>query len=207
MIGECAVFADQQVEVLALFSRELEKDLFALRVFEALAVALEEIVRASFALDADEQRLLVVDPFAQLCGAFVEQAVGRAFEEQKGRPRFEVRVGRNELAIALLERGEMLVLLGGKPLKDRLAAGVLRQIRRPLIEFQAAALGRDRDPQCVPGEYTFGRRTVDRSGTLGSGPTLLADSVDLDNRLRGPELPGGGDLFDERLDVRAEKLG
>ena len=63
-VGQGAVFADQQVEMLALFGRELEEDLLALRVFEALAVALEEIVRAALALDADEQRLLVVDSLA-----------------------------------------------------------------------------------------------------------------------------------------------
>ena len=43
-VGERAVFANQQVEVLALFGGELEEDLLALRVLEALAVALEEVV-------------------------------------------------------------------------------------------------------------------------------------------------------------------
>ena len=56
-----AVFADQQVEMRAFFVGELEEDLLAFGVFEALAVSLEKLVRAALAADADEQRLLVVD--------------------------------------------------------------------------------------------------------------------------------------------------
>ena len=59
----------------AFFFGELEEDLLALGVFEALAVFLEELVRAALALDADEQRLQVVDALAQLLGALGEEAV------------------------------------------------------------------------------------------------------------------------------------
>ena len=45
----------------ALLVGELEEDLLAFGVLEPLAVALEELVRAALALDADEQRLLIVD--------------------------------------------------------------------------------------------------------------------------------------------------
>ena len=44
-LDEGAVLADQQAQVRALFVGELEEDLFALGVFELLAVALEEAVR------------------------------------------------------------------------------------------------------------------------------------------------------------------
>ena len=64
-----AVLADQQLEMLALLVGELEEDLLALGVLEPLAVALEELVRAALAADADEQRLLVVDAVGQLFGA------------------------------------------------------------------------------------------------------------------------------------------
>ena len=65
-LAQRAILADQQIEVRALFVGELEEDLLAFGVLEALAVALEELVRAALALDADEQRLLIVDALAQL---------------------------------------------------------------------------------------------------------------------------------------------
>src|SRR5687767_13160327 len=64
--AERAILADQQVEVRALLRGELEENLFAFRILEALAVTLEELVRSPLAFDADEQRLLVVDAAAQL---------------------------------------------------------------------------------------------------------------------------------------------
>ena len=57
---------NQQIEVRALFVGELEEDALAFGVLEALAVPLEELVRPALALDADEQRLLIVDA---RCGA------------------------------------------------------------------------------------------------------------------------------------------
>ena len=87
-----SVLADQQLEVCPLFVGELEEDLLALRVLEALAVALEEPVRAALAPDADHQRLQIVDALGQLLGAGGEQAVGGALEEQERRPRLELRI-------------------------------------------------------------------------------------------------------------------
>ena len=58
------VFAHQQIQMFALFVGELEEDLLALGVLELLAIFLEEPVRAALAADADEQRLLVVDPLS-----------------------------------------------------------------------------------------------------------------------------------------------
>ena len=128
-LAQRAVLADQQVEVRALFVGELEEDLLAFGVLEPLAVSLEELVRAALALDADEQRLLIVDAVAQLLGAFGEQAVRRALEEQERRPRLELRILREQLAIALLERPEVLLLFVGELLEHRAAARVAGHAR------------------------------------------------------------------------------
>src|SRR6266567_7482457 len=89
---------------------ELEEHLLALGVLEPLAVLLEELVRAALALDADEQRLLIVHALAELLGAFGEQAAGGALEEQEGRPRLEIRIAGDQLAVAPLEGAEVLAL-------------------------------------------------------------------------------------------------
>ena len=125
-LAQRAVLANQQIEVGALLVRELQEDPLAFGVLEALAVALEELVRPALALDADEQRLLIVDALAQLLGAFGEQPVRRALEKQERRPRFELRILGDELGVALLERAEMLPLLGGQPLEDAAAARIAR---------------------------------------------------------------------------------
>ena len=93
-LDQRAVLADEQVEMLALLVGKLEEDLLAFRVLEALAVFLEEAMRAALAADADHQRLLIVDAAQQPIGAFGEQAVGGALEEQERRPRFELRIAR-----------------------------------------------------------------------------------------------------------------
>ena len=69
----------------ALLVGELEEDLLAFGVLEPLAVALEELVGAALALDADEQRLLIVDAAAKLLRALGEQPAGRALEKEKRR--------------------------------------------------------------------------------------------------------------------------
>src|SRR5215813_1705900 len=107
--------ADQQVQMRAFFVGELEEDLLAFRVLEALAVALEELVRAALAADPDEQRLLVVHAaLAQLFGALREQTAGRALEEEERRPRLEQRILRDQLLVALLQRAQVLFLLFGQ---------------------------------------------------------------------------------------------
>ena len=57
-----AVLANEQVEMLALLVCEFQEDLLAFGILEALAVFLEEAVRAALAADADHEGLLVVDP-------------------------------------------------------------------------------------------------------------------------------------------------
>src|SRR5207237_3189483 len=103
-LDERAVFAHEQVEVRALFVRELQEDLLALRVLEALAVLLEEAVRVALAADADEQRLLIVDAAQQPVGAFRAQTIGGALEEEEGRPRVERRLAREERARRYIRR-------------------------------------------------------------------------------------------------------
>src|SRR5581483_10315936 len=115
--AKAAVFADEEIEVRALLLRELEKNAFALGVLEAFAVAFEEAVRAPLAADADEQRLLIVDPGRQFFGAGREQAVCRALEKQKCRLRVERGIFGEELAVSLFQRGEMLAFLVGETLE------------------------------------------------------------------------------------------
>src|ERR1700741_670425 len=86
-LHERAVFAHEQVEVRALLVGELQEDLLAFRVLEALAVFLEEAVRVALAADADEQRLLIVDAAQQAIRALGEQTVGGALEEEERRTR------------------------------------------------------------------------------------------------------------------------
>src|SRR5690242_15754886 len=105
-----AVFAHEQIEVRAFFIGEFEKDLLALGILEALAVLLEEAMRAALAADADEQRLLIVDAVDEPFAAFGEESVGGAFEEQEGRPRLELRVALQQLRVPFFERAEMMFL-------------------------------------------------------------------------------------------------
>ena len=108
--------------MLLLLVGKLHEDLLAFGVFEALAVLLEEAMRAALALDADEQRLLIVDALAEPVGALGEQAVRRALEEEKRGPRLELRIHLEQLRVARLERAEMFLLFLGQLLKDRAAA-------------------------------------------------------------------------------------
>src|SRR5687767_10104917 len=78
---EALVFADQQLEVLLLLFGKLHENLFAFGVFEPLAVLFKEAMRAALALDADEQRLLIVDALAQTIRAFGEKPICRTFKE------------------------------------------------------------------------------------------------------------------------------
>jgi hypothetical protein len=73
-------------------------------------------------------------------------AVRGALEEQKRRPRFERRIGRHQLAVALLERGEVLAFLLRQLLKDGPAARVLREVRGARIELETASFRRDGNP-------------------------------------------------------------
>src|SRR6187402_912526 len=100
-----AVLANQQLEMLALLFGELEEDALAFRVLEALAVLLEEAVRAALAADADAVGLEIVDAVAaQLLGPRREQSVGGALEKQERRARLEARVLLEQFLVAVLER-------------------------------------------------------------------------------------------------------
>src|SRR6185436_2707775 len=147
--AEGPIFRDQQVPVGAFFFGKFEKDLFAFRILEPVAVFLEELVRVALAANPDEQRLKVVHPGTQLLGAFGENAVGRTLEEKKGRPRLEQRVLGNQLAIAPFECAEMLFFFPGQLLEDAAAAWIGRDRGRPGVKLQPAPLGGDRDAQRV----------------------------------------------------------
>src|SRR3954452_52137 len=111
-LSQRAILPHQQIEVGALLVGELEEDLLALGILEALPVFLEEPVRAALALDADEQRFLIVDAAPQLLGACGGQAARRAFEEEERRRHLELGTPRQQLAVALLERAEVVLLFG-----------------------------------------------------------------------------------------------
>src|SRR5437867_2961806 len=118
------VLARQQLEVSPLFLRELEEDLLAVRVLEPLAVLLEELVRTALALDANQQRLFVVDALTQLLGGRGEQSARRALEDQEHRARFELGILDLEFPVSLLELGQVPSLFKRQPPKDTAAPRV-----------------------------------------------------------------------------------
>src|SRR5947207_10845047 len=82
-LDQAFVFADEEIEMLALLLGELHENLFPFGVFEALAVLLEEPVRAALASNADHQRLLIVHALGQALGAFGEKPVRGALEKEE----------------------------------------------------------------------------------------------------------------------------
>src|SRR6185436_5021406 len=158
--------ADQQIEMNFFLVRKFQEDLLAFRVLEPFAVALEELVRPPLALDADEQRLLIVHAAAERFGALAEDAVRGALEEQEGRPRLEQRILSQQLPVAFLERPEMLTLLGGKLLEHRAAARVARERGGARIELETAPFGRNRHAQRIAREDQRRRHAIDRRGFL-----------------------------------------
>ncbi len=150
-----------RLQVGTLFVGELQEDALPFRVLEPLAVPLEELVRPALAFDADEERLEIVDATPELLGAFGEQPARRALEEEKRRPRLELRIFGQKLAISGFERAQVFAFLGRQPLKHSAPARIAREARRALVELQPAALGRDGDAQSVAGEHQLGRAAVD----------------------------------------------
>ena len=67
-------------------------------VLEPLA-AFEEAMGAALAADADQRLLLIVDAAHQPVGAFGEETVRRAFEEQERRTRLELRIATQQLGV------------------------------------------------------------------------------------------------------------
>src|SRR6266545_4885336 len=203
-LDQRAVLPDEQVEVLALLVRKLEKDLLALRILEALAVLLEEPVRVALAADADEQRLLIVDTAQQTIGAFGEQTVRRTLEEEERRPRFKLRVARHQLAVAPFELAEVLFLFRRQIVKHLAAARIACDLCGARVELEPAALGGNRDTQRIAGEQEV--RVAGLGAAVTSRAALFARAVNLDDALRRTEAARGRDFLDERLDVRAEKF-
>jgi hypothetical protein len=97
-----------------------------------------------------------------------------------------------------------MFLLPGELVEDLLPAGILRDARGPRIELEPAALGGNRNPERVTREQEL--RGGSLLGRRPTGAAGLARPVDLDDALARREAAGGGDLLDERFDVRAEEL-
>src|SRR5262245_38703817 len=190
-LDERAVLADEQLEVLPLLVGELEEDLLALGILEPLAVALEELVRAALAADANHERLLVVHAIRQqlLC-AFGEQAVCGALEEEERRARFELRIARQQHGVPRLQRGQVFLLFAGQLREHAPAAGIARDRGGAGVELEAAALGGDRDAERIAREEQLGRTPVD-GGALPARPARLALAVDLDDALPRGEAARG----------------
>src|SRR5688572_5198721 len=190
--------------MLLLLVGKLHENLFAFGILEALSVFLEEPVRSALAFDADEQRLLVVDALAEPIGSFGEKTVCRALKEEERGARLELRVHLEQLGVSPFERTEMLLLFFGKFLEDGAAASILRDTRGAGVELKPAALGRDRDAQRVARKNHLGRTTFD--GSRFTGLAFFARAVNLHHALLAGELSRGRDLFNQRFDIRAEKL-
>ena len=199
-----AILANQQLEVFALFGGELEEDQFAFRVFEAVTVALEEAVRGALAADADHQRLAVVHTLRELFRAGREQAVGRAFEKQEGRPRLEQRILLQQLLVARLELAEVLFFLSGELLEHTAAARILGHPRAAGIELQAAPLRGDGDSQRVAREQQLGGAALRRRRT--AGPAGFARAMDLQDALPRREVARRRHFLEQGFDVRAQEL-
>src|SRR5262245_5474350 len=201
---EQTVLADEQIEMRPLLVGELEEKALPFGVLESLPVALEELVRAALAADADHQRLTIVDALVQLIGAGGEQSVRRALEKEERRPRLELRILLEELAVPRFERREMRLLFLGELLEHAAAARIARNARRARIELEAAALRRDRDAERIAREQQLRRSTF--CSRRSSGPARFARAVDLQHALTRREVAGRRHFLDERFDVGAEEL-
>src|SRR3954470_7124999 len=203
---ERSVLANEKVEVSALFVGELEEDLLAFGILEALAVFLEEAVRSALASDSDHQRLLIVNAVDKTLSALGEQAVRCPFEEQEGRAGLEMRVAPQQLGIPILECGQMFLFLGGEVVEDLAAAGVLGHARRAGVELEPAPLGGNCDAERVPREHQIAVAMVGLGRMAASGATVLTLPVNLDHALRRGEAARGSDLLDQRFDIGTEEL-
>src|SRR5690606_24361181 len=191
-------------EVVTLFVGELEEDALAFRVFELLAVALEEPVRPAFALDADHQRITIARYPRQLVDARREQAVGRTLEEQERRVALEFGVLLHQLAVAGLEAREVVVLFTRQALEHPARTGVAHHHGRARVELAARPLRGDGDAQRVTREQQFGRDLARRR--LAPRAALLAGAVELHDGLAQREVPLLRHVVYELLDVGAQEL-
>ena len=181
-VRRAPVLANQQLEVRALFVGELEEDLLALGVLERLAVALEEAVRPALARMPIISACRSSTPWRSCSAPAANRPLAAPLKNRN--------VGRDsscgscceQLAVARLERAEVLLLFVGELLEHAAAARVARERGRARVELEAAALGGDRDPQRVAREEQLGRRAVDRRRGR-PGPAGLARAVDLQHAL------------------------
>src|SRR6185503_2588736 len=123
-LDEQAILADQQLEMCAFFVSKVEKDLLAFRVLELLSISLEESIGTALALDADHERLPIVDAVCEAIGRGGEQPIGGALEKEERGPRFELRILLEQLAVALLQGTEMFLFLRGELFKDAASTSV-----------------------------------------------------------------------------------
>ena len=114
------------------------------------------------------------------------------------------RIRLQQLLVPGFELAEVFLLFVGELLEDAAAARVLGDPRAARVELQPAPLGGNRDAERVPREQQLGRSALDRR--RAAGPARLAGAVDLQDALARREVARRGDLLEERLDVRAEKL-
>src|SRR4051812_12464299 len=203
---EGPVLANEQVEVSALFVGELEEDLLAFGILEALTVFLEEAVRSALAADSDHQRLLIVDAVDQTLGALGEQAVGRPFEEQESRTGLEVRVAPQQLGIPVFECGQMFLFLCREVVENLATAGVLGHARSAGVELEAAPLSGNRDAERVSREHQIAMAMLGLGRMAASGAAVLALAVNLDHALRRGEAARRSDLLDQPLDIGTEEF-
>ena len=161
-------------------------------------------MRAALAANTDHQGLLIVDAAHQAIGAFGEQSIRGAFEEQERRPRFELRIATQQLGIARFELAEMFLLLQRKVLEHFSTAGVFRHPRCTRVEIETAAFGRNRYAQRIPRKHEIGVTAFE--ARRAPRATFLARAIDLDDALRGAEISGRGDFLDEPLNIGAQKL-
>ena len=101
-----ARYSYQQFQVLAFLVGKFQKHLLAFGVLKTLSILLEEAVRATFATDANQERLLIVHAARRSIGALGKQSVRGPFEKQKRRSRFELRVALKQFAVSCLELAE-----------------------------------------------------------------------------------------------------
>jgi hypothetical protein len=203
--GQRAVFADQQLEVIALFFRKLEKDLFALGILETLAVAFEETMRTAFAPNTNAVGLEIVHALTQqVVRALRKKPVGGPFEEEKRRPGLEQRILIEQPFVTIFERAQVMLFFFREVVENLPPAQILGEAGRARIKLETTTLGSNRDPQRISRKEQFAcgafvSRSFARAARL-TGP------VDLHDALSRCETTRGRNFFDQCLDIGAEKF-
>ena len=97
-----------------------------------------------------------------------------------------------------------MLLFFGEALEHLPPARILGDARGAGVELEPAALGGNRNAQRVAREEQLARRAF--FGRRLAGAARFAGAVNLHDALPRREAARGGDLLDQRLDVRAEEL-